>query len=106
MTTVLKTGIVLILVAMGLWIYEHEFENALPISADLDVWCAVLGAALIVIFLLVYFYAMAFGMTSKWRRAGRCVRCGKKIGKNEMYCEFHKQEVAEQFLRHGSEDQS
>lgn len=104
MATVLKTGIILLLVSMGLWIYEHEFENALPISSDLDVWCAILGGILVAIFILVFLYAKLFGVTAKWSRAGRCVRCGKRISKNEMYCEFHKKEVADQYLRHTSEN--
>ncbi|MBN1296347.1 hypothetical protein JXA80_06175 [bacterium] len=104
MAIVFKWGIILLLVSLGLWVYEHEFENTLPFTPALDVWCAAAGAILIAVFLMVYAYSLLFGVSSKWRRAGRCVRCGIRIPKNEMYCDFHKKEVASDFLRHTSQN--
>ncbi len=46
MLSVLKIALVVLLVAFGLWIYEHEYENALPVSSDLDVWFGILGGVL------------------------------------------------------------
>jgi len=103
-TTVLKIGITLILASFGMWLYEHEFDNVLPISPDLDVWVGALGLLLLVIFLVIFFGASMLGMSMKWSKKGRCVRCGVKIPKTEMYCEFHKKEVANEYLNSRGEN--
>jgi len=103
--TVLKTGIILLLASLGMWFYEHEFEHTLPFNSDLDIWAATLGSLLIAVYLLAAIYVILIGGSAKWARKSRCVRCGIKIPKNDMYCEFHKAEIAEEFLR-GSADRN
>ncbi len=95
MQGVFKTGIVLIIISFGMWIYKDK-GNSLPLSSNLDSMLLWLGCVCIVFFVLTYLYAMltrGAGKTSK----KKCVRCGKKIPKGEMYCEFHKQQVTKQF---------
>lgn len=100
MISFLKAALIILIVSFGLWIYEHEFDHTLPFHQDLDVWLSILGAFLLVFFVIVALISKFFGTTSKWRRKYRCVRCGAKIGKNEMYCPKHKSEIANEFL-HG-----
>ncbi|MCD4653321.1 hypothetical protein K8T06_05245 [bacterium] len=106
MTTILKTGIILLFTSIGMWIYENEFENVLPYNPDLDVWIGTAGGVLIAIFLLIYIYSLLAGTTAKWGKKSRCVRCGVKIPKNKMYCEFHGEENADKFLRNTSSNDS
>mgnify|MGYP001547061894 CR=1 FL=1 len=104
MSAVFKLGVVLLISAFGMWLYEHEFENTLPISPNLDTWAAMAGGILLAIFGLVYLYSSMFNVSKKWSKSGRCVRCGVKVKKNEMYCDFHKNEVANEFLTGNREE--
>jgi len=99
MIQLLKTGLILLMVAFSLWIYENEFENALPISSNLDSFLGILGAVLLVVAILGFVFGKLFGKTAKWRKKTHCVRCGAKIGKNEMYCAKHKNEIAAEYLK-------
>lgn len=104
MATLLKFGITTLLVGLGLWVYENEFENTLPISSNLDVWFATAGAIAMAIFGLLAAYGLITGTTAKWGRKSKCIKCGVKIPKNSMYCDFHKQENANKFLKRDSTD--
>lgn len=86
--------------SFALWFYEHDFNHSLPIHDDLDVWIAYLGGVMMVVFVITSVFSRFMGGTAKWRRKYRCIRCGAKIKKNEMYCEKHKNEIADQYL-HG-----
>ena len=100
----LKFGITMLLTALGLWVYENEFENTLPISPDLDIWFGVAGACAMAIFGLLAIYSVLTGATAKWGQKSRCVKCGVKIAKNSMYCEFHLKENANKFLNRDSSE--
>jgi hypothetical protein len=98
MLSLLKLAMIILVVAFGLWIYENEFDNE-PIIRGLDAILGYLGGLLLAFAFIGGTVFHITGKTVKWKMKTRCIRCGVKINKNEMYCPKHKQEVAEEFLR-------
>ncbi len=97
MGSLFKTGITLIVVAFVLWLYK-DFGNTLPISKNLDTIMGYLGAACIGIHLLIYLYITLGSKTWKTSHRNRCVRCGAKVPKGEIYCSYHQVEFQNDYL--------
>jgi hypothetical protein len=93
MDKVLRVGIILIIISMALWLYANEMGHPLPLADNLDEIVFGIGAALVVIFVLVYIFAMISGSSYKHAQKSQCMRCGKKIPKNEVYCQYHRREA-------------
>ncbi len=98
MLSLLKAAMIILIVAFGLWMYENEFDNE-PLIRGLDTVLGYLGGILLAITVISGSVLFIMGKTAKWQMKTRCIRCGVKIGKNEMYCAKHKQEVADEYLR-------
>lgn len=98
MLSVMKAAIIILMVAFGLWIYENEFDRELFIPY-VDAVLGIIGGLLLAFAILGAITGKIVGTTERWQRKTRCIRCGIKIAKNEMYCPAHKKEVAEEFLR-------
>ena len=103
MLSIFKTAIILLLVSFALWIYQNEFEKDLFIPY-IDTVLGIAGGLLLAFGIVGTVFGKLVGKTEKWQRKRRCIRCGIKIPKNELYCPAHKVEAAEEFLRGKSPD--
>jgi hypothetical protein len=101
MQAVFRTGFILLILAFGAWIYADN-GNVLPIK-DLDRILGVTGAILVSLYLVAYLYLKLSGAFWKSSHKSRCARCGKRIRKRELYCDFHKKEVQSEYLSGMSE---
>jgi hypothetical protein len=105
MNPLFRIGLIALLVAFGLWIYKDQ-GNAIPVFPSLDTYLAIGGAACIVLFLLLFVLTTVSGKTYKVVHKNRCPRCGRRVPKGEIYCNFHRQEVQSEFLSGLSDNHS
>ncbi|MBN1354803.1 hypothetical protein JXA40_00880 [bacterium] len=97
MQWLIKSGILLVVAGLAAFFYK-DAGHALPISQQMDTYMILLGMFLIVLYFGIYIAFIISGQTWKRSHQNRCVRCGKKIPKGEIYCEFHRMEVQTEYL--------
>ncbi len=102
MKWLIKVGVVLIVLGFAAFFYA-DAGHPLPIYKHLDNFLIFLGLGLVAIYFLIVIFMLLFSHGVQVSRKGRCVRCGKKIPKGEVYCEFHRAQVANEFLSHKNE---
>ena len=102
MYNLLKSGIFLFVLGFVAWYYE-DAGNTLPLTPHLDTFLFALSAVPITIFATVYLVGLISGTATKTKRKNRCIRCGKKIPKGEIYCEYHKIEVEKEYRKKQTE---
>lgn len=104
MSSLFKLGGMILLISFAAWFYEDTYGN-LPLSNDLDYYLALIGAGVIVLSVFVAIMMKASGTSWKLKRKNRCTRCGRKVKRGELYCEFHQNEVQAEYLS-GLSDES
>jgi hypothetical protein len=97
MSGFLRLGGTLLLIAFAAWFYEDTYGK-LPFTDDLDYYIALIGAGCIVFALILGFFNKVMGVSWKLRRKGKCSRCGRRVKRGELYCEFHQNEVQAEYL--------
>ena len=88
------TGLLLMGAAFVCWLIEDQ-GNALPIQ-NLDVILFLAGGLLVGIHIFGYVMQTVNAASIAGKR-GKCVRCGKKTLKGEIYCAKHMKKVREEF---------
>ncbi len=102
MYSLLKTGVILFVLGFVAWYYE-DAGHSLPLTPHLDTILFALSIAPITIFATVYLVGLISGTAAKTRQKNRCIRCGKKVSKGEIYCDFHKMEVDKEYRKKQAE---
>ena len=97
MQNLIKTGFIFLAIGLGLFFYK-DAGRPLPISDHLDNLFFAMGTASLIIFAFVMMIGLITGKTYGLTKKTRCVRCGRKIKKGEVYCQFHQQELSSEFL--------
>jgi hypothetical protein len=98
----IKVGVILAIIGFAAFFYK-DAGNQLPIHPDLDTVLILSGFGLVILYIVVYVLMMITGKSYKISHKNRCTRCGKKIPKGEVYCDFHKEEAQTEFVSHMSD---
>ncbi len=99
-----RAALILFGLGLGVWIYKDLGHN-LPGSIGWDQILFILSGASLALYLLSLISMWLFKSFVDFEKKGRCTRCGKRVKKGEMYCDFHKGEVQAEYLsrRRGEE---
>lgn len=97
MTVFIKATIVFFALGFAVWIYQ-DIGNSIPGSVSWDNALFGLSGISLVIYLLTLVGALLYKQFIDFNKKGRCSRCGKRVKKGDLYCEFHKAEVQAEYL--------
>jgi hypothetical protein len=99
MKWLIRIGGFLVILGIGAFFFKDS-GHTLPFSNNFDNFLIFLGVGLIGLFIVIVLLSLIMGKTWQQSKKNRCARCGKKVAKGEVYCEFHRSEVSNEFLTH------
>ena len=104
MKVFLRGAVIFFALGMGIWIYK-DLGHDLPRGIDWDQIAFILCGASLVLYALSLVGVFVYKQIVDFEKKGRCTRCGKRVKKGELYCDFHKGEVQAEYLsrRRGEE---
>ncbi len=104
MMVLFRTALILLGLGLGVWIYK-DLGHSLPGNIEWDQILFILSGASLALYLVSLLSIVLFKNFVDFSKKGRCTRCGKRVKKGELYCDFHKGEVQAEYLsrRRGEE---